>query len=190
MDAHPLLRFFHVCGAILLGGGLAGVFISELRAYGAATLPAFVEAGRFTALLYDALVVPGALLLAASGALLVAELGFGYFDQPWLTGMWAGFAFEFVEGNTLTRLAFRRAVRISEAAPGLDATLHATARPFLARLTHFLDLPMVAAIVWCGTARPDGWGPVAGAFGLAAAAGLVLTLMVPRLATPPGRGPA
>ena len=182
MDGYLLARFGHLIGLILLGGGLAAVFVSELRAYGASDKAVFAEAARYTALFYDALVVPGAILLAITGYLLVGHLGIGFLEAPWLVGMWVGFLFEFVEGNSLTRIQFRRTLRISQAAAGhLDAALHREARPFVARLAHFLDLPMVAAIVWCGTLRPESWTEVGAAYALAVLAGLALTFLVPRL---------
>jgi hypothetical protein len=53
-------------------------------------------------------VVPGALLLLASGTWLTitAYGGWAFLRQPWLAGMVALFAFEFIEGNTITFCAF------------------------------------------------------------------------------------
>jgi hypothetical protein len=59
--------------------------------------------------------VPGALLLLGSGTVLTIDLyGWDFLTAPWLAGMVGLFAFEFIEGNTVTRLYFlrlRRAVR-------------------------------------------------------------------------------
>lgn len=187
MDTYLFLKYVHIIGVIALGGGLAAVFVSEWRAYGARAGSSFVEAARYTALFYDALVVPGALMLGLSGYFLLGALGIGLFEAPWVVGMWGGFVFEFIEGNTLTRLQFRRTLRVSDQAVATgryDEALRLEARPFIAQLAHFLDLPMVAAIVWCGTMRPDSWTEVGAAFGLAVVAGLVLMQLVPRWAAP------
>ncbi len=108
MDYYTLLRLGHIAGFVLLGGGLLAVFVSEWRAHRTSDLRAFAEAARYTAVFYDSLSVPGAVLLAISGLLLIVELDLGFFDEPWLTGMWALFLFEFVEGNTVTHRAIER----------------------------------------------------------------------------------
>jgi predicted integral membrane protein DUF2269 len=63
----------------------------------------FAEAVRQIAVLYDGLVVPGALLLLGSGTWLTITVygGWAFLQQPWLAGMVALFAFEFIEGNTI-----------------------------------------------------------------------------------------
>jgi uncharacterized membrane protein len=84
MDSYLLLRFVHITGFISLGGGLLAVFISELRAYRTTNVTAFAEAAWYTATFYDALVVPGAVLVGASGLFLVFELGLGFLANPGL----------------------------------------------------------------------------------------------------------
>jgi len=103
MDYYLLLRLGHIAGFILLGGGLLAVFVSELRAHTTGDVHVFAEAASYTAIFYDALALPGALLVGLSGLLLIFELGLGFFEEPWLVGMWGLFLFEFVEGNTITR---------------------------------------------------------------------------------------
>ena len=78
----------------------------------------FAEAVRSIAVLYDGLVVPGALLLLASGTWLIVTVygGWSFLGMPWLTGMVALFAFEFIEGNTITRLYFMRLRRVTRQA--------------------------------------------------------------------------
>ena len=186
MDTSLLLRFGHFAGFILLGSGLVAVFLSELRAYRTEEPELFAEAAWYTAMFYDALAVPGALLLAASGTLLVLEFGYGLFELPWLTAMWMLFVFEFVEGNTVTRIQFRRTLRRSReavaAGGGLTPELRDEARTPLGQIAHFLDVPLFLVIVWCGVMRPDGWLPIGAAVALAVSVAIVLTLTVPRLA--------
>ena len=113
MDVYPLLRLLHFIGFIFLGGGLLAVFVSEWRGYRTGEPTVFAEAARYTAIFYDALVLPGAILIWVSGPLLVLQLGLGMFDAPWLVAMWGVFLFEFIEGNTVTRIQFRRTLRLS-----------------------------------------------------------------------------
>jgi hypothetical protein len=42
--------------------------------------------------------------------------GWAFLRQPWLAGMVALFAFEFIEGNTITRLYFMRLRRLTKVA--------------------------------------------------------------------------
>ncbi|MCR9220263.1 MAG: DUF2269 domain-containing protein [Alphaproteobacteria bacterium] len=185
MDLYLLLRLAHILGFVLLGGGLLAVFVSELRAYGTRDVHVFAEAAWYTAAFYDGLVVPGALLVGGSGFWLILELGLGFFSEPWVVGMWGLFLFEFVEGNTITRVQFRRALRRSRAALAagrLTETDREEARTLIGRATHFLDVPLFLAIVYCGALRPQSWGAVLTAVALALAASVALTYLVPRLA--------
>jgi hypothetical protein len=149
---YELLRFGHLIGLILIGAGLIGVFLSDIRTRQAKTLPVFAEAVRNIALFYDGLVVPGALLLLGSGTWLIIEFydGWAFLELPWLAGMVLLFAFEFVEGNTITRLYFMKLRRLSiealrqghftaelEQARGTGADVHAlpgSAHPVADRL--------------------------------------------------------
>jgi Predicted integral membrane protein (DUF2269) len=75
---YELLKFGHLIGLILIGAGLIGVFLSDIRTREAKTLPVFAEAVRNIALFYDGLVVPGALLLLGSGRWLIIEFYDGW----------------------------------------------------------------------------------------------------------------
>jgi len=187
MDLYLLARLGHVAGFILLGGGLAAVFLADWRGRRTTDARGFAEAARFTALFYDGLVVPGALLIAASGLGLVFELGLGFLDAPWLVGMWGLFLFEFVEGNTITRLVYRRTVRqAQQALADAGATTAFASQSLVGRLTHFLDLPLFAVIVYCGVVRPESWGNVGMAIGIAVVVAVALTLSAPLLARASG----
>jgi uncharacterized membrane protein len=115
VDYYSALRLAHMVGVIALGGGLLAVFVSELRAYRTADAYRFAEAAWYTATFYDALMLPGAVIVGGSGLLLVLELGIGFCGAPWLVGMWGLFLFEFIEGNTITRRQFQRTLRRSRA---------------------------------------------------------------------------
>lgn len=183
---YAMLRFVHLVGLTLIGAGLIGVWLSDLRARQLRDLRLFAEAIRQIAVFYDGLVVPGAVLLFGSGLWMTAAFwdGWGFLQHPWLAGMILLFAIEFIEGNTVTRLYFLRLRRLTR-----EALAAGTSTPELAQarqaqvptFTHFLDIPLLLVIISLGAIRPDSWTPflfgTLGALTLAAA----LTLSIPRL---------
>jgi uncharacterized membrane protein len=179
------LRYAHLLGLTLMGAGLIGVWYADLRSRQVRDLAVFAELVRQVAVLYDGLVVPGALLLLGSGTwLTVAVYGWGFIEQPWLAGMVALFAFEFIEGNTITRLYFRRLRRLTRAtleAGRVTPELARARAEHLPTFTHFLDLPILFVIVALGAMRPDTWALFLVATALAVLAAAILTLVVPRL---------
>jgi uncharacterized membrane protein len=183
---YPLLKFTHILGAILIGAGLIGVWFSDLRSRQLRELGPFAEAVRNIAIFYDGLVVPGAVLLLGSGAWLITEFfgGWGFLDVPWLAGMVFLFAFEFIEGNTVTRLYFMRLRRLTRHAlqsGRITPELERARAEHLPTFTHFLDLPILFVIVMLGAVKPDGWGPFLVGSAAAIAVALVLTVAIPRL---------
>lgn len=183
---YPLLKFVHLLGLTLMGAGLIGVWYADLRSRQLRDLPLIAEAIRTIAVFYDGLVVPGALLLLASGSWLIVTTygGWAFLGMPWLAGMVALFAFEFIEGNTVTRLYFLRLRRLSREAlalGGMTPALAAARRKAAPTFTHFLDIPILFVIVALGAARPDTWLVFAVGTVLAVLAAAVLTIVVPRL---------
>lgn len=183
---YELLRFAHLAGMGLIAAGLIGVFVSDLRSRQVADLVRFAEAVRAIAVFYDGVVVPGAVLLAASGTWLIAAFhgGWDFVTTPWLAGMVGLFALEFVEGNTVTRLYFMRLGRLArEALPGgaFTPALRAARREGVPTLTHFLDIPLLLVIVMLGVLRPDDWTAFTIGVGAAVAVAAVLTWLIPRL---------
>jgi hypothetical protein len=183
-----VLRYVHLLGLTLMGAGLIGVWYADLRSRQLrhSDLPVFAELVRQIAVLYDGLVVPGALLLLASGTWLTITVygGWAFLRQPWLAGMIALFAFEFVEGNTITRLYFLRLRRLTRAALAHGAVtreLEAARREHLPTFTHFLDLPIFFVIVALGAMRPGTWTLFLVGVGLAVAAATILALAIPRI---------
>ena len=170
----------------LMGAGLIGVWYADLRSRQVRDLLVFAEHVRQVAVLYDGLVVPGALLLLGSGTWLIITVygGWAFLGMPWLAGMVALFAFEFVEGNTITRLYFMRLRRLTRAAlaqgvatPDLERARQEPVPTF----THFLDLPILFVIVALGAMRPGTWALFLVGTTLAVAAATLLTLVIPRL---------
>jgi uncharacterized membrane protein len=183
---YSLIKFVHIIGFILIGGGLIGVWLADLRSRQVRELQQFAEAVRSIAVFYDGVVVPGALLLLGSGTWLIVEFygGWGFLKLPWLVGMAGLFLFEFIEGNTVTRLYFMRlrrltklALRSGEFTPELEKARGETVPTF----THFLDLPMLFVIVALGALKPETWTLFAVGSVVALAIATALTLYVPRL---------
>ena len=183
---YVLLKFAHVLGAILIGGGLVAVWFSDLRSRQLRELPQLSEAVRNIAVFYDGVVVPGAILLLISGTWMIIEFfdGWGFVKIPWLAGMVFLFAFEFIEGNTITRLYFMRLRRLTA-----DALKAGVFTPALERaraenlptFTHFLDLPLLFLIVALGVIKPDTWTLFISGSVIAVLVASILTLHIPRL---------
>lgn len=183
---YPLLKFVHLLGVTLMGAGLIGVWYADLRSRQVRHLPLIAEAIRTIAVFYDGLVVPGALLLLGSGSWLIVTTygGWAFLGMPWLAGMVALFAFEFVEGNTVTRLYFLRLRRLSREAlafGGITPALAAARDEHVPTFTHFLDIPIFFVIVALGAARPNTWTMFAVGTVLAVLAATILTIVLPRL---------
>jgi Predicted integral membrane protein (DUF2269) len=186
---------------MLMSAGLIGVFVADMRSRQVRDLRLFAQAVTFIAVFYDGLVVPGALLLLASGTWLIVSYhgGWDFLEAPWLAGMVALFAFEFVEGNTVTRRYFVRLRRLTHRAVAeRRVTLELTrARgEQLASFTHFLDIPILLVIVSLGALRPDDWTQLAVGTVAAVAVATTLNYFIPRLypwggeeGRPPGDGP-
>jgi hypothetical protein len=180
------VKFFHLLGIVLMGAGLIGVWYADLRSRQLRELSVFAEAVRSIAVLYDGLVVPGALLLLGSGTWLIVTVygGWAFFGMPWLTGMVALFAFEFVEGNTITRLYFMRVRRLTRETlerGHVTPALEQARREHVPTFTHFLDIPIFFVIVMLGAMRPNTWTLFITGTALALAAAAILTLLIPRL---------
>jgi uncharacterized membrane protein len=181
-----LLKFGHVLGAILMGAGLLGVWLADLRSRQLRDLGAFAEAIRSIAVFYDGLVVPGALLLAASGTWMIAAFygGLAGLAIPWLAGMVLLFLAEFIEGNTITRRYFLRLRRLTRQALAEGQFTPALERERAQRVpsfTHFLDLPILTLIIALGVMKPDTWTLFFVGAAAAVAIATLLTWWIPRL---------
>jgi Predicted integral membrane protein (DUF2269) len=149
-------------------------------------LKLFAQAVTLIAVFYDGLVVPGALLLLGSGTWLIISYynGWSFLAVPWLAGMVFLFAFEFIEGNTITRLYFmrlRRLAREALAAERMTPELARARREQLASFTHFLDIPILVVIVSLGALRPNDWTQFFVATALAVAVASLLNYAIPRI---------
>ncbi|MFZ5617074.1 MAG: DUF2269 family protein [Pseudomonadota bacterium] len=183
---YALMRFLHILGAILIGAGLIGVFMADMRSRQLRDLKAFAESVRTVAVSYDGLVVPGAILLLGSGAWAIVRFhgGWQFLQVPWLAGMVILFALEFIEGNTITRLYFMRLRRLTEKAleQGRSSEELQKARDeSLPTFTHFLDLPIFFLIVALGAIRPNDWTLFAVGSAIAITLAGALSIAIPRL---------
>lgn len=186
MDKYLLSRFAHLVGLMLISAGLIGVFVADMRSRQVRDVTLFAQAVAFIAVFYDGLVVPGSLLLLASGTWLIAEYhgGWDFLGTPWLAGMVLLFAFEFIEGNTITRLYFmrlRRLTRIAVAEGRVTAELACARGEQLASFTHFLDIPLLTVIVSLGALRPTDWTQFTIATVIAVLVASALNYCIPKL---------
>ena len=181
-----ILKYLHVLGAVLMGAGLIGVWLADLRSRQHRDLIRFSEAVRYIAVFYDGVVVPGALILLFSGTWFTVKYfgGWDFINTPWLTGMIALFAFEFIEGNTVTRLYFMKLRRITDdalSAGKITPELEKERGKLLPSFTHYLDIPMLFLIIALGVIKPTTWDMFF--YGSIVAIGLAsfFTVFIPRL---------
>lgn len=183
---YNLLKFGHILGAILMGAGLVGVWMADLRSRQLRDLRQFSEAVRNIAVFYDGLVVPGALILLTSGTWMITEFygGFAFLGIPWLAGMVILFLAEFIEGNTVIRLYFMRLRRMTRQAlekGDFTPELEEERGKLVPSFTHFLDLPALTLIIALGALKPESWTLFAVGSIIAVAVASVLTFWIPRL---------
>jgi uncharacterized membrane protein len=185
VDKYVLLRFAHLIGLMLMSAGLIGVFVADMRSRQVRDVKLLAQAVTFIAF-YDGLVVPGALLLLASGTWLIISYygGWQFLKTPWLVGMVILFGLEFIEGNTITRLYFmrlRRLARLAVTEGRVTPELAHARAEHLVSFTHFLDIPILLVIVSLGALRPSDWTQFVIGIVLAVAAASLLNYFIPRL---------
>ena len=157
-----ILKYLHVLGAVLMGAGLIGVWLADLRSRQERDLIRFSEAVRYIAVFYDGVVVPGALILLFSGTWLTIQYfgGWDFLETPWLAGMITLFVFEFIEGNTITRLYFMKLRRITNEAMSngkITPEIEKERGKSIPSFTHYLDLPILFLIIALGVIKPATW---------------------------------
>lgn len=181
-----ILKFCHVIGAVLMGAGLIGVWLADLRSRQHKDLIRFSESIRYITVFYDGVVVPGALILLFSGSWFVIKYfgGWDFLNTPWLAGMIGLFVFEFIEGNTVTRLYFMKLRRMTAEALSLGKftpELEAERGKLIPSFTHYLDLPMLFLIIALGVIKPSSWDLFLSGSAIAIGLALLLTFYIPRL---------
>ncbi len=181
-----LLKYCHIIGAVLMGSGLIGVWLADLRSRQHRDLIRFSEAVRYIAVFYDGVVVPGALILLASGTWFTVQYygGWNFIQIPWLAGMIGLFLFEFIEGNTITRVYFMKLRRITQNALDegkITAELESERAKLTPTFTHYLDIPMLFLIIALGVIKPDTWSVFFYGAGIAIAIATLFTIVIPRM---------
>ncbi len=184
--AYSILNYLHVLGAVLMGAGLIGVWVADLRSRQQRDLIRFSESIRYVAVFYDGVVVPGALILFFSGTWFTIQYysGWGFLEIPWLTGMIILFAFEFIEGNTITRLYFMKLRKITAVAleqGEITEELEKERSKLTPTFTHYLDLPMLFLIIGLGVMKPSTWEVFIYGSIISISLASVFTILIPRL---------
>lgn len=183
---YVILKYLHILGAVLMGAGLIGVWLADLRSRQHRDLVRFSEAVRYIAVFYDGVVVPGALILLFSGTWFTAKYygGWDFVQTPWLAGMIALFAFEFIEGNTVTRLYFMKLRRLTDESlrqGEVKAELEAERGKRIPSFTHYLDLPMLFLIIALGAIKPNTWEMFFYGSAIAIVLASFFTVLIPRI---------
>lgn len=183
---YSTLKYLHLLGAVLMGAGLIGVWLSDLRSRQHRDLIRFSEAIRYIAVFYDGVVVPGAIILLISGTWFTVKYygGWDFLKVPWLAGMIFLFAFEFIEGNTITRLYFMKLRRITKHAletGKITPELEKERAKLIPSFTHYLDLPMLFLIIALGAFKPTTWEIFVYGGAIAVGIASLFTFLVPKM---------
>jgi len=183
---YSLLKYFHILGAVLMGAGLIGVWLADLRSRQLGDLARFSEAVRYIVVFYDGVVVPGAIILLISGVWFTIQFygGWDFLEIPWLAGMIALFSFEFIEGNTVTRLYFTKLRRITNealAAGKITRELVQERAKLIPTFTHCLDIPVLFLIIALGALKPESWDVFLYGVIISISIAVLFTIIVPRL---------
>ena len=184
MDTYTLLKFIHIMGFVLIFSGVFAIFFSEWQSHTTHDVRVFAEAARYNLIFRNCLIAPGSIIITITGIFLVLELDMGFFDEPWLVGMWGLFAFEFIEANVVARRHNRQTLKCARRAldaGALTPELRREAHGPVGIFTHFLDIPITVVMVWCGVTRPDGWTEIAIGVAIAVALAVALSMTVPHL---------
>jgi len=175
---HRLLLAAHLLGATALGAAIVALWWNDRRVARAGDCGTLADAGRRAQAIVQRLLLPGVLLLAASGVWLLARYyGWSFVRLPWLAAMAALFVFQSVWANTVTRRHAQRLGRLladRHACDRLTPELDQARRAPLARFGQQLEPLLFALIVAFGLWRPMDWATVAA--GVAAAVLLAATL--------------
>ena len=98
--------------------------------------------------------------------------------------MIALFTFEFVEGNTITRLYFMKLRRMTNEALEIGeftADLEQERSKLVPSFTHYLDLPMLFLIIALGVMKPTTWSMFLSGSLIAIGLATLFTILIPRI---------
>ncbi len=184
MDTLTLLKFTHFVGFMFIFSGTLAIFISEWHTFTTRDVGTFAEAARYTLVFRNTMIAPGSILIIITGIALVLHMDMGFFESPWLIGMWGLFAFEFIEANLIARPHNRRTLRCAREALAVGTItpeVRAEAHDRLGNFMHFFDVPITLVMLYCGVARPESWNAIFIAVGIAILAAALMSLTIPQL---------
>ncbi len=98
--------------------------------------------------------------------------------------MIALFTFEFIEGNTITRMYFMKLRRLTDTAlkeGEITPELEKERGKLVPSFTHYLDLPMLFLIIALGVIKPTTWDAFIYGSILAIALASFFTVLIPRM---------
>lgn len=156
----------HLLGAVLLGAAIVALWLVDERIRRASDCGTISRAGRRADALGKRVLMPGVLLLAVSGAWLVASYygGWAFVRIPWLAGMAGVFVFQSAWANAVTHPHAKRMRRLlagtRDADPLTPALERARSEP-LASFGQQLEPLLFALAVALGVLRPMDWAVVA-----------------------------
>ena len=183
---HRLLLAAHLVGAAALGAAIVALWWNDRRIARAGDCGTLAGAGRRAQAIVQRLLLPGVLLLAASGVWLLARYyGWSFVRLPWRAALAALFVVQSVWANTVPRHHAQRLGRLLAgrcATDRLTPELERARRAPLACFGQQLEPLLFALIVAFGLARPMDWVAIAAgvaAAGLLAAALTAYTLRPP-----------
>ena len=184
MDTFTLLKFTHFVGFMLIFAGTLAIFISEWHTFTTQDVGTFAEAARYTLVFRNTMIAPGSIVIIITGIWLVLHLDLGFFETPWLVGMWGLFLFEFIEANLIARPHNRRTLRCAREAlesGTLTPEVRAAAHDALGIFMHFFDVPITLVMLYCGVARPETWTEILIAVAIAVLVAALMSLTIPGL---------
>ncbi len=163
---YPILVLAHLVGALLLGAGIVGGIVAGERARRARSLAELLAALRLAARSRQRVLLPGVVLLVASGSWLIAGYhgGWRFLSVPWLAGMVLAFVAESVRANTLARhhvVCLERTAEQARSKGRFTAELDRLRSDRAASFGRLLEATMFVLMLALGVVRPTQWTSVA-----------------------------
>ncbi|WP_127114446.1 DUF2269 family protein [Shimia sediminis] len=175
-----LMKLAHLIGILLVSAGLFSVLVQDILSRRMATQESHFSAVRVMTVSYNALTLPGAAVLFASGGWLIANY-YGPIEvlvTPWLGGMVGLFSLWLIVLHVKVRLDLRRLGRLFN----VDHTLRDIETLRNNGFSMFvlgLDVSLLILILTLGTFQPQNWVMVLAGIGFALEWALIATVFLP-----------
>lgn len=162
---HATLVMAHLLGALMLGVAIAAGMLTDARARRAPTPAQLADALRTETLVQQRLLLPGILVLLASGVALIAVYwgGWAFVHLPWLAAMVLLFVVEGLRANTLSRRHAVQLRRLADEAAALGRITPELDRARSDRHAVFargFELAAFVGMLTLGVFRPHSWSPI------------------------------